>query len=313
MLFDEIKVLLVLSKAKSLSQAADKLYISRPGLSQKVAGIERKFGAPLITRTPTGITLTPAGEKAVKFAQNVIDMERTLASQIAAIDEHFPANVNVGTSINDGVALLPGMVAEFMKVEPRARVHLDLGYEPDLIAKLKNGEVDFALVENQTQEPDIVLETLGYTKLVFIGPNKPPYNQAVSPVPVDLLLEWPMIIYEWNSGRHMVGNRHFRDRYGISLRDHNMVANFDSHEAMVEGVKAGIGWASIPECIYNRYSGDPDIIRFKVDTQPLWYPVSLAWNSDHIISDYAQDFRNFVSANIPEGYFSRSLEAYLDS
>ena len=33
MLFDDVEVLLVLSKAKSLSQAADQLYMSRPGLS----------------------------------------------------------------------------------------------------------------------------------------------------------------------------------------------------------------------------------------------------------------------------------------
>lgn len=36
MLFDDIEVLLVLSKAKSLSQAAGQLYMSRPGLSQKL-------------------------------------------------------------------------------------------------------------------------------------------------------------------------------------------------------------------------------------------------------------------------------------
>ena len=35
MLFEDIEVLLVLSKAKSLSQAAGQLYMSRPGLSQK--------------------------------------------------------------------------------------------------------------------------------------------------------------------------------------------------------------------------------------------------------------------------------------
>ena len=63
---------------------------------------------------------------------------------------------------------------------------------------------------------------------------------------IKTLLEWPMIIYEWHSGRHMVGNRHFRDRYGISLRDHNMVARFDTHEAMMNGARAGLGWTSVP-------------------------------------------------------------------
>ena len=40
MLFDDIELLIVLSEAKSLSQAAEQLYMSRPGLSQKIANIE---------------------------------------------------------------------------------------------------------------------------------------------------------------------------------------------------------------------------------------------------------------------------------
>lgn len=313
MLFDDVEVLLVLSRAKSLSQAADQLYMSRPGLSQKIASIEKRFGTSLINRTSAGISLTQAGKVVVKFAQSVADMERVLASQIAAIDEHFPANVTVGMSFADGVALLPRLVAEYVEQVPDARVHLDAGYEPDLVQKLKDGELDFAILENQPMEPGIVNEVLGYKKLVFLGPDKPPYNQAIYPVPVETLIRWPMIVYEWHSGRHMVGNRHFRERYGISLREHNMVGCFDTHEAMVEGVKAGLGWATLPECIASRYRNEPGIVRFKVATDTMWYPVSLTWPSEAPRSDEARAFAEFVTASIPEGYFSRSAEAELNS
>ncbi|MFR1323268.1 MAG: LysR family transcriptional regulator [Adlercreutzia equolifaciens] len=313
MLFDDIEVLLVLSKAKSLSQAAGQLYMSRPGLSQKIAAIEKQLGTSLINRTSTGISLTQAGKVAVKFAQNMADMERVMASQIAAIDEHFPANITVGMSYADGVTLLPRLVALYMRENPEARVHLDAGYEPELVQKLKDGELDFAILENQPTEPGIVTEVLGYKRLVFLAPDKAPYNQAVGSVPIETLLKWPMIVYEWHSGRHMVGNRHFRERYGISLRDHNMVGCFDTHEAMVEGVKAGLGWASAPERIASRYRNEPGIIRFKVATDTMWYPVSLTWPSSCSPSDKARDFANFVRENIPEGYFANSTEAQLRS
>ena len=120
---------------------------------------------------------------------------------------------------------------------------------------------------------------------------------------VKTLLEWPMIIYEWNSGRHMVGNRHFRDRYGISLRDHNMVARFDTHESMMNGVRAGLGWASVPRCIARRYRHEPGVIWFDVDTDPMRYPVDLAWHSGRAIPPLALEFMNFIRENIPDGYF----------
>ena len=78
MLFDEVEVLLVLSESKSLSQAADRLYMSRPGLSQKITNIEKKFGTKLFNRTSTGVTLTRAGETVLRFARNIENMERSL-------------------------------------------------------------------------------------------------------------------------------------------------------------------------------------------------------------------------------------------
>ncbi|WP_165173263.1 LysR family transcriptional regulator [Adlercreutzia sp. ZJ242] len=314
MLFDDIQVLIVLSESKSLSQAAEQLYMSRPGLSQKIATIEKKFGKKLFDRSPSGISMTPEGELVVKFARNTAELERVLASQLAAIDEHFNATIKVGMCLNDGVALLPRLVAGYLRdVQPGARVHLDAAYEPELVAKLHAGELDFALLENWPMEAGLVSEVLGYKKLIFIGPNKPPYNQVMHPLPIETLLKWPMIIYEWDSGRHMVGNRHFRERYGLSLQNHNMIACFDTHEAMVEGVRAGLGWCSIPDCIYARCKDDPDIVRFKVATAPMWYPVSLAWSSEHVLRDEARAFINYIYANLPEGYFTKDVSAYINS
>ena len=313
MLFDDIEVLIVLSEAKSLSQAADKLFMSRQGLSQRITNLENRVGTTLYDRTSTGIRMTRAGELVTNFARNTANLERYLAAQLAAIDERFDATIEVGMSFNDGVALLPKLVGGFMEEVPDARVHLEAGYEPQLIEKLHKGELDFALLENQAEEPGLVNEVLGYTKLVFIAPNKAPYNNQTKPVSIDTLLAWPMILYEWNSGRHMVGNRHFRERYGLSLLDHNMVARFDTHEAMVEGTKAGIGWATIPKCIYARYKNDPDITRFKVNTGPMWYPVSLAWSNERILNDSARLFIEYIKHNIPEGYFSMDVEAIINS
>ena len=73
---------------------------------------------------------------------------------------------------------------------------------------------------------------------------------------------------------------------------------------MVEGVKAGLGWASLPESIASRYRNEPGIVRFKVATDTMWYPVSLTWPSSNSPSDEARAFADFVRENIPEGYFA---------
>ena len=303
MQLDDIEVLVTVAETKSLSQAAKKLYMSRPGLSQKIANIESRFGMKLYERTSTGVVPTPAGVIVTKFARKMTSLEKSLAAELAAVDENFDSTVEVGMSLADGVTLLPALVKKFHDLHPDALVHLDAGYEPELMKKLKDGDLDFAILENESIEDGISSETLGFSQLVFCAPDKPPYNSIPQPVKVKTLLEWPMIIYEWNSGRHMVGNRHFRDRYGVFLRDHNMVARFDTHESLMNGVRAGLGWACVPRCIARRYRHEPGVIWFDVDTDPMRYPVDLAWHSGRAISPLALEFMDFIRENIPDGYF----------
>lgn len=303
MQLDDIEVLVTVSETKSLSQAAERLYMSRPGLSQKIANIEARFGMKLYERTSTGVMPTPAGVIVTKFARKMTSLESLLAAELAAVDENFDSTIEVGMSFADGVTLLPALVKKFHDLHPDALVHLEAGYEPGLLKKLKDGGINFAILENKSVEEGIATETLGYSQLLFCAPDKPPYNSTPQPVKIKTLLEWPMIIYEWHSGRHMVGNRHFRDRYGISLRDHNMVAQFDTHEAMMNGARAGLGWTSVPRCIARRYRNDPNIIWFEVDTDPMRYPIDLAWNAERAISPLALEFMDFVRNNIPDGYF----------
>lgn len=305
---DDIEIFLTLEKTRSLSQAAEQLYISRPGLSQKLASIEADYGRELYTRTSSGVIPTKAGQIVTRYAHEINRLESAMAAELAAGDEQFSSTIEVGMSINDGVELLPQLVAQFHRQNGDALVHLDAGYEPELVEKVKNGELDFAVVENQSVDSGISAVNLGYGYLEFCAPDMPPYNTSPQPVKVSTLLEWPMIIYEWDSGRHMVGNRHFRERYGISLMDHNMVARFDTHEAMINGTKAGLGWSTIPHCIAKRYRNEPGIIWFKVDTDPLRYPVDLIWATERTISPLASEFRRFVIDNIPPTCFRSSLK-----
>lgn len=260
MQLDDIEILMTISETKSLSQAAERLYMSRPGLSQKIANIEARYGTKLYNRTSTGVVPTAAGQIVTKFARKITTLESALAAELAAVDEHFDSTIEVGMSFADGVTILPMLVKKFHDLHPEALVHLEAGYEPQLIEQLKSGKLDFALLENQPLEDEVSRETLGFKRLMYCAADVSPYNSVPQPVKIETLLKWPMIIYEWNSGRHMVGNRHFRERFGISLREHNMVARFDTHEAMINGVKAGLGWASVPECIYACYRNEPGLI-----------------------------------------------------
>ena len=55
---EEIEIIKAVSESKSLSQAADKLHMSRPNLSQKISMLEKDLGMQLYERTPLSISTT---------------------------------------------------------------------------------------------------------------------------------------------------------------------------------------------------------------------------------------------------------------
>lgn len=303
MYLDEIEIIKAVSESKSLSQAADKLHISRPNLSQKIAALERDLNANLYDRTPQGVTPTRQGFMLTEFAKRVSDMTDELRVELASLSESFTPDIEVGASLADGVTLLPPLFKKYHDEHPEVTIHLDCGYEPELIKKLTHYALDFALLEDRSMESGMHWDKLGDEELIIAAPNRPPFSLLHQPVKYEKLLPLPMVIYEWNSGRHMVGNRHFRVNNHSSLNDNNIVARMDTHEPMIEAVRAGLGWGSFPRCIWERYKNESQLIRINVDTPPILYDVSLVAVEGRPMSPVAKDFYKYVKKNVPTDYF----------
>ena len=67
----ELEYIKTVADEKSISSAARKLYIAQPSLSQSLQRIEENLGAKLFNRTPSGLTLTYAGERCYQMACQV--------------------------------------------------------------------------------------------------------------------------------------------------------------------------------------------------------------------------------------------------
>ena len=65
----DYEILLALSEKKSISKAAEKLFITQPALSKRIQKIEKELDIQLLCRTSKGILLTPLGEGIIPYVQ----------------------------------------------------------------------------------------------------------------------------------------------------------------------------------------------------------------------------------------------------
>lgn len=305
MFLDDIEMLIAISESKSLSQAAERLHVSRPCLSQNIQRLESTYGIKFYERTPQGVVPTRAGQIVTRFAEHVSDMRKDLTAELAALGENFVADIIIGTSYADGVALLPRIVKMFRDERPDVKIHLEVGYEPELLRKMTNLAVDFSVLEDKSIGSGFTWDTLGQKRLVALAPNAYPFNRFALPVKPEVLFPLPMMIYEWDSGRHMVGDRHFREYHGHGLNRYNVVARMDTHEAMIEGLRCGLGWGMFPEVIADRHASDPSIMRIALQTTEILYDVSVVTRTNNPLSQLSSDFIAFMKQNLPLDYFHR--------
>lgn len=64
----------MIMRCQSISKAAEKLYISQPSLSEAVKKLEEKLGFVVFKRNNRGIEITPAGEKFLVDAQEILSI-----------------------------------------------------------------------------------------------------------------------------------------------------------------------------------------------------------------------------------------------
>lgn len=82
MRIDYLRYLILVSETGSISQAAERLYITQQGLSRIISNLERELGVPLFIRNNNRIRLTGAGERAVEWARKIDQDYRSMLDDI---------------------------------------------------------------------------------------------------------------------------------------------------------------------------------------------------------------------------------------
>ena len=140
-----LRSFVAIAEERSITRAAERLWIAQPGLSTQMRRLESELGVQLFARHSRGIDLTQAGELFLERARIAI----AAADVAAATGRDLEAGV-VG-SVRVGVAGGPGWPAtsDFLQRFSRERPHVELsvlkGYGAALWRDLRDGRLDALL------------------------------------------------------------------------------------------------------------------------------------------------------------------------
>lgn len=223
-----VQAFLAVVESGGFHEAARRLGISQPSVSQQVRKLEEELRVPLILRGHGSAAPTARGAAFLPFARRLIEgAERSVRRQPLV----------VGAASNPGIYLLPPYVSRFQRAEPDVLpVQLRIGTNPETVDRLESGEIDLAITE--WWEPKSGFEMLPWRKepMVVIVPNGHLWSTRRS-VTIEEFVEAPILGGEPGTGT----GRLLRTALGAFAERMNIVQQLGSTEAVKRAVAAGLG------------------------------------------------------------------------
>lgn len=142
----EFQLLVVLAQEMNMRKAADRLYVSQPALSQRLQSLEKAWGTKMFLRSQKGLTLTPAGEKIIEFAKEVVAREEKVREEISALDTEVYGTLKLAVASIIGQYWLPRVLKEFVKAYPHVRISLITGWSSEMLRHLYDDDVHIGLI-----------------------------------------------------------------------------------------------------------------------------------------------------------------------
>ncbi|MFZ5717976.1 MAG: LysR substrate-binding domain-containing protein [Pseudomonadota bacterium] len=142
----QLQYLKLLAEHGAFGKAAEAAHVTQPTLSAGIQELERTLGGPVVDRARTGVILTPIGEEALRRATVILNEAEELVEAAKNVGQPLTGRFRLGVIPTIAPFLLPGALPLLKQRFPKLRLFLREDLTHRLIAELKAGRLDAALI-----------------------------------------------------------------------------------------------------------------------------------------------------------------------
>jgi DNA-binding transcriptional LysR family regulator len=143
---DLLRSFLAVAQSLSFTQAAQRLGLRQPTVSQHVRKLEEAVGRPLFIRDTRSVTLTADGEALAGFARTILAAHEQAAGYFSG--SGLRGRLRFGVSDDLALTPLPRILRDFRQLYPRIDLELTVAQSGALHRSLESGHLDVAFVKH---------------------------------------------------------------------------------------------------------------------------------------------------------------------
>lgn len=305
-----MEYILTIAKFKSISKAAEHLFISQPALSAIVKKEEKRLGTELFNRQYKPLQLTSAGNIYIRAAKKIKDIEEKMLYDINCKEQNSVRKMTIVSYAFLFTHFLAGFVEDF-------KSHLPYDIDIELIEKrteealpgLQKGIYDFAITTHQRRVKGCSSIPLLKEKVIIAVPKSYAINNYIkkyalsyqdvvagaannvnySSVPISYFADYPFILHVKTKEMYRRARKIFRNS-GINPK---VVSYMEDFLLMYFVANSGQGIIFMREAMIKYMEPTGKLVFYKINDPATVYNVNVYYRKEN---ENKKEIRAFIDS-----------------
>jgi LysR family transcriptional regulator for metE and metH len=143
--FRHLRTIRAIHESGSLARAADRMHITQSALSHQVKNLEAQIGVDLFMRRSKPMTLTPAGQRLLRLAEQVLPQVEAVEQDFAGLKSGRTGRLHIAIECHACFEWLFPVLEQFRRAWPDVDVDIRPGLQFQALPALHKEEVDLVV------------------------------------------------------------------------------------------------------------------------------------------------------------------------
>ncbi len=232
----------------NVSEAAEKLHTSQPGISKQIRLLEEELGLQIFMRNGKRVVdMTEPGKVIHGIAQRILQETDNLKRVGEEFTNEATGSLTIATTHTQACYSLPPTISKFTERYPKVKLSLHQGSPTQISQQVVSGEADIAIATEAIElfKDLVMLPCYQWNRCVITLPDHPLLKERL--LTLENLAKYPIITYDFAfAGRSKI-NRAFTAR-GLTP---NVVLTAIDSDVIKTYVELGLGVGILAKMAYD--------------------------------------------------------------
>lgn len=292
-----LQVFHAVAKHLSFTRAADALFMTQPAVTFQIKQLEEQYSTRLFERRHGSISLTPAGELVLSYAERILALSDEMDTRISEMTGEMRGPLLVGASTTIAEFMLPRVLGEFNALYPQVRARLIVANSESIESRVAELTLDVGLIEAPAKLGGLTSQICCEDELrVICAPDYP--LAGMKSVTPKALVDYEFISREPGSGTREITDVYFR-QHKIAPDSLKMQMELGSPEALKGVVSTGLGFAIVSRAVVEKETQLGELVAIPLNP-PLKRSLYLVFPQDRFQSRLTGTFIEFAKGKLKE-------------